>query len=362
MAYENMTYEAILARMMNRVQEQYPNLDNREGSIIFNALAPAAVELAIAYVELDNVRNQSFAETASREYLLKCCEQMGMDVSVFDASPSYHIAMFNVEVPIGSRWNCDLYNYKVTSFKFRQADPNGNPAYYYEVVCESTGSGSNNQQGSLTPITDSPSGLTLAMLGPSTIEGENEASDEDIRTAYFDYVNSVKSDGNVAQYKQWCNEYDGIGNSKIIPLWNGANTVLVSILSASNRAASSTLISNFQNYLDPGVTGMGNGVAPIGAFVTVNTASERTIPITATITLKSGYSDVSDAINEALKKYFASIAYEKTMVSYMTIGATILAVDGVESISNLKVDGGTSDITLETLQIPVVGATTWTVN
>ena len=50
------------------------------------------------------------------------------------------------------------------------------------------------------------------------------------------------------------------------------------------------------------------------------------------------------------------------MVSYMTIGATILAVDGVESISNLKVDGGTSDITLETLQIPVVGTTTWTVN
>ena len=49
MAYENMTYEAILARMMNRVQEQYPDLDNREGSIIFNALAPAAVEVAIAY-------------------------------------------------------------------------------------------------------------------------------------------------------------------------------------------------------------------------------------------------------------------------------------------------------------------------
>ena len=39
MAYENMTYELILQRMMDRVSLQYPNLDTREGSILFNALA-----------------------------------------------------------------------------------------------------------------------------------------------------------------------------------------------------------------------------------------------------------------------------------------------------------------------------------
>ena len=66
MAYENMTYEVILKRMMDRVTEQYPNLDNREGSLIFNALAPAAIELAIMYTELDNVLKESFIDTASR--------------------------------------------------------------------------------------------------------------------------------------------------------------------------------------------------------------------------------------------------------------------------------------------------------
>ena len=39
MAYENMTYELILKRMMDRVTTNYPNLDRREGSIIFNGLA-----------------------------------------------------------------------------------------------------------------------------------------------------------------------------------------------------------------------------------------------------------------------------------------------------------------------------------
>ena len=86
MAYENMTYEVILQRMMDRVTTQYPNLDNREGSIIFNALSPAAIELAIMYTELDNVLNESFVNTASREYILIGCEQMGMDTSIFEAS------------------------------------------------------------------------------------------------------------------------------------------------------------------------------------------------------------------------------------------------------------------------------------
>ena len=116
MAYEDMTYELILKRMMDRVTDKYPNLDNREGSIIFNALAPAAVELAIMYTELTNALNESFVNTASREYLLIGCQQMGMDISVFEASSGVHKGEFNVRVPIDSRWNCDLYNYVVTEY------------------------------------------------------------------------------------------------------------------------------------------------------------------------------------------------------------------------------------------------------
>ena len=107
MAYENMTYEVILDQMMERVTSNYPNIDTREGSIIFNALAPAAMELAIAYTELDNILNESFAETASREYLIRHCEQMGLDTSQFDANAGVFQAEFDVEVPIESRWNCD---------------------------------------------------------------------------------------------------------------------------------------------------------------------------------------------------------------------------------------------------------------
>lgn len=355
MAYEDMTYEVILQRMMDRVTASYPNIDNREGSILFNALAPAALELAIMYTELDNAINESFIDTASREYLLIGCNQIGLDTSVFEATGGVHKGVFDVEVPIGSRWNCDLYNYVVTNYIGLE-----NSYYTYRMDCETVGTAPNNHTGDLTAITDIPEGLSFAQVTECLIEGENETSDEDIRAAYYEFVNSTGRDGNVAQYQRWCSRYPGVGNCKVFPLWNGANTVKVSILSASNRTASDELIAEFQEYLDPDSSGMGNGVAPIGAKVTVTTATELTINVSATVKLKAGYSDTTD-ITTAVKKYLSDIAYEKNQVPYMNIGGAILSVNGVESISNLKINGGTSDINLADEQIPVLGAAEWTV-
>lgn len=357
MAYEEMTYEVILHRMMERVSAQYPNLDTREGSMLFNALAPAAAELAIMYIELDNAMNESFVNTATREYILIACKQMGIDITQFEAKAGSHKGVFNVEVPIGSRWNCDIFNYVVV--EYLGLDDEG--YYTYKLDCETIGTAPNNQTGDLTPITDSPMGITVAKVTECLIEGENETEDDAIRTAYFEYVSTAVSDGNVNQYKRWCNEYDGIGNSKIFPLWNGANTVKVSILSASNRKATPELVNEFQEYLDPGIEGMGNGVAPIGAFVTVSTATEVPIDVTATVKLKAGYTETT-GIDTAISNYFSSIAYNKSQISYMTLGAVILGVDCVEFINNLTINDSTNDITLGSEEIPVLGTSTWVVS
>lgn len=350
MLYENMTYEYLLNRMMNRVLEKYPNLDSREGSMIFNANAPAGVELAIAYTEIDNAMNESFAKTASREYLLQHCDQMGMDISVFDASAGVHKGVFNVEVELGSRWNCDLYNYQVV--EYLGAEDN---YHTYKLLCETEGTAPNNMTGDLTAISNIPDGLNYAVITECLIEGENETPDEDIRQEYYDYVRDIQTDGNVAQYGQWCREFDGVGNYKVFPLWNGSNTVKVSILSSSNQIATDELIDAFQEYLDPGTTGMGDGKAPIGAFVTVSTARECVIDIELNVKLAEGYTDTS-IIEDAVMNYFREISYKKDMVSYMSLGAAILKTEGVEFITGFFVDGDTADIFLDAEEIPVLGS------
>jgi uncharacterized phage protein gp47/JayE len=358
MAYEGMTYEVILHRMMDRVTTIYPNIDTREGSILFNALAPAAIELAIMYTELDNAINESFVNTASREYLLIGCEQMGMDTSVFDATHGVFRGEFDAEIDIGSRWNFDSYNYTVTEYLGVEEN-----LYVYKLQCETSGSAPNVYSGILTPINYIPANLGYAVITGCLIEGENEATDDEIRNAYSEFINSASIDGNVNQYKKWCNEYDGIGNSKILPLWNGANTVKVSILSESNTKASDELIQEFQEYLDPNTTGMGDGVAPIGAFVTVGTATTKTINVSAEVAVQEDYDSetVMSMMSETLSVYFRDISYVKSTVSYMSVGAVLSDVDGVEFINNLRVNNSTANIPIDAEEVPVLGTTTWTV-
>ncbi|MEI3190366.1 MAG: hypothetical protein V8S38_12290 [Lachnospiraceae bacterium] len=60
--YENITYESILQRMLDRIPD---DMDKREGAVIYDALAPAAVELQLMYIELDTILRDTFASTTT---------------------------------------------------------------------------------------------------------------------------------------------------------------------------------------------------------------------------------------------------------------------------------------------------------
>lgn len=70
--YEAQTYDAILQRLLDAAPS---DVDKREGSFIYDALAPAALELAQAYVALDQILQIGFVQTAYDNYLdLKASE------------------------------------------------------------------------------------------------------------------------------------------------------------------------------------------------------------------------------------------------------------------------------------------------
>ena len=89
--YEDITYEIILKRMLDKVPD---TIDKREGSVIYDALAPAALELQIMYIELDVILNESFGDTASRKYLIKRAAERGL--SPYKASKAILKGVFNI--------------------------------------------------------------------------------------------------------------------------------------------------------------------------------------------------------------------------------------------------------------------------
>lgn len=344
-----MTFDEIMERLLERVPDTF---DKREGSVIWDALAPAAYELSLAYVEMQTLRKNTFAGTADREGLIECCKEIGITPN--PATYAVRQGIFtplDLEIAMGERFNFDDLNFMVTE---KISDG------VYALTCETLGTAGNYGTGTLLPINYVKGLQTANLTDVVLIYGEEEEETEVLRQRYFDTLPTFTIDGNVAQYEKWCKNFPGIGKFKIFSTWNGKNTVKVSILSAENTLASKTLIDDFQEYLDPGRTGLGNGQAPIGAVVTVTTAAEKKINISAQLILKTGYTEPL-GLEDELQAYFNSVSYSRNFISYIAVGAIFQNNNSVDSVVGLTINGGQLDIPLGEEEIAVKGALEWTV-
>lgn len=344
--FEHKTFETILGDMLSYVSNRSPDLDTRDGSIIYTALAPIALELETAYHEMDMILEETFLDTASKEFLIKHGEQIGIDLN--EATYGHFKGEFDVDVEVGSRFNLDKFNYSVITKLSSPTDDN--PYYTCELVCETAGSEPNGCFGDLTPITFIEN-ISHASLVSAIIYGEDEEETEAFRYRIQTHIRNPAIDGNVNQYNEWLDDYDGIGKHRVIPCWNGKNTVKLVILNTEQKSASTELITQVQNYFDPPTAaidnnvnaesypqgrGMGNGKAPIGAVVTVDTVTEVPVKVECTLVLKDGYSSPA-GVEEAVDNYFKSIVLNKNSIAYMPISAEIYNVECVADITRLKV-------------------------
>lgn len=344
--YENKTFEDILSDMLSYVRVRYPEMDLREGSFMYTSLAPMALEMETFYREMSMTSDNTFVETASTDYLMKHGDQMGVEMK--EATYGHFKGDFDVDVSIGSRFNLDEFNYNVIS---KLSDPtSGHPYYTFELVCETSGSKPNGFLGDLTPITF-VANLTYAKLTEVIIYGEDDEDTEIYRDRIQRHAKNPPVNGNVAQYDEWLTDYDGVGAYKIIPCWNGINTVKLVVLDVENQRASEELLEDVQNYFDPPTAtinddtssgnypqgrGMGNGQAPIGSIVTVDSVTEVPVTVNCKVVLNQGYT-TPVGVQEAVKNYLSSIVFNKTSVAYMPISAEIYNTDSVKDIVSLTI-------------------------
>ena len=69
--YENMTDDFLRERMLSRVSDK---LDKRPSALIYDTVETTANELAILYIELEQLIRNSYGDTATREFLILLCK------------------------------------------------------------------------------------------------------------------------------------------------------------------------------------------------------------------------------------------------------------------------------------------------
>lgn len=342
--FENMTYDKILSEMLNSVTS---DVDKREGSILYDALAPCAYKLAEIYSNLSNYTDLFYLDTTVNDYL----DKKAADYGKIRKGPTYAVRKVETTaaVDMGTRWGLEDTTYKIVEFLSENV---------YRAICEQAGEIGNQYRGILENISN-VSGVT-AVLSDIITSGTETESDEDFRNRLKSYIISPSQNGNAAQYLEWASEYDGIGAAKVFPLWNGGNTVKIAITNREKLPAESSLVASFQEYLDPKSEGLGNGAAPIGSKVTVTGGTQKNISIAANVTLNEGYSEASGTL-DSITKYLALVTFSKNSVSYMRIGSVILDCESIAELNNLTINSETSDITLNQDEIPVLTALDLTV-
>ena len=347
---EKYTYEYFMNEALGYVPQ---DIDIREGSIMFDALAPACYQLADLAMELKNVMLETFVTTATGGYLDLRAEEAGVrrilatqavaKVKVVDANGEPYV------LDLGTRFSSigdDPVYYKITAFT--------DIAGTYLMTADVAGSTGNEYVGTILPI-DNLNNFGQAEITEISIPARDDETDESLRSRVIAEKGIGAFGGNVEDYIRMANEVDGVGAVQVYPTWQGGGTVLLSILNNEFKKPAQTLVDLVQNTIDPDKTGAGLGLAPIGHKVTVKAPEEKLLSISFYLTTDPGIDSesVMSAITTAVEKYFDTTRRrwaERREGGYTTwiyrsqITSAILSVSGVANVNNVKIGNQDEDV------------------
>ena len=337
------TYEEIKQRVLSNTNI---DVDKREGSFLNNMASPLSYELAKFYIEQQDLVNMAFVKNGYFNYLDAKCQEYG--ISRKQGTKSVGEVIFTGEngtlISNGTILSVDGLYFVVLN----DATIAENQA---ELVVEAleVGNQYNLLANTRLTLTEPINGVNDIYVKSNFENGTDIESDEDLRERFFTTIKKSYTSGNVAHYEMWTLEVDGTGACKVYPLKNGNGTVEIVITNSDMLGASSELIEKVKANIEE--------KRPIGASVTVVSATEKAINVSATVRLSRGYSqdEVKTLFKDKLTQYLKEIAFKDTYVSTARLGNLLLDTTGVFDYTDFKVNGAINNIELLDTDVPKVG-------
>lgn len=346
--FEQETDEAIHERMLNDIED---DVDKRQGSVAHDLTRPAAVELAQAYIELDNVLIFGFAsEDMPPEYLDLRCAELGVyrKPSVKSVGQITFTGDDGTVIAAGTRTRTDDEIYFVTT----ESGTITGGIVTVAVEAEVGGISGNVDTGDINTVLGDLSGIVEVTNTQPFDGGANVESDESLLARYFDKAQKPVTSGNVYHYEQWAKETPGVGDAKVYPLHAGPGTVKVVLLDEEKTTPAQSIIDATEAHIEVN--------RPIGAQVTVVGAQEVAIDISAdlTLTTDADIASVKADIERGVTDYLATLAFNDTLIRYTRIAAILLDIPRIIDYGNLTVNGLTENIEVTDEQVAVLGEVT----
>ena len=367
--FEKYDYNYFLKNALDRVPD---GVDTREGSIIYDAIAPVAYSFAESAMNMRTIVLNAYTQTAVGEYLDYKAAERGINRE--DATYARVLAKFTDNK--GNPLIIDLND--------RFSSTGASPIFYTctnvltdgqaELTAETLGSAANGILGQLLPVTPF-NNLGTAQIVEVTVPARDEEDDETLRNRLLNSNNTIEFGGNVSAYNSFTKSLEDVGAVQVYPTWNGSGTVKLVILDNTFNSPSQSLIDEVQNAIDPtDEQGQGYGLAPIGHTVSVVAPTKRVIDVALMIETdsKTTITDVTESVNKAVAAYFEKLCKTwDTLISEREYKVTvyrsqlvveILKVQGIVNASHVLLDGIDNDVSLifsnAISELPIVGSVT----
>lgn len=230
-----------------------------------------------------------------------------------------------------------------------------------ELEAVEAGSRYNLEAGALVRMYVNPVGLS-SFASEATSGGTDPESDRSFLARIDERRKRPITSGNGYHYRVWATEVAGVGNAKVVQLANGPGTVGMTVIDANYLPAAGDIVER--------VTSNVASQRPIGAEPIIGTATGVALTVQAQVTLAGGTSadQVREAFLLALEAYRRSVIqakYDKVYpgpqedlpytILYNRILALLLTIEGVINFSALTVNGGETDVTLQSNEVPTIG-------
>lgn len=335
--------EDLINSMLGNIDSSY---DKSEGTFFYDVIMPVAIEMEKLSKQADAILTKGFADTATGKDLDRIVGEVGIVRKQATKSTGY-ITVTGIngsKIVSGEKVSSNSIN-----FMFLEDKKIENNTVDVLVECEIYGTDGNVPVGAIKYFPKTLQGLQTVTNKEAFVNGYNEEDDEALRERYYIKVRTPATSGNIYHYKQWCLETTGVGDCRIVPLWNGNGTVKCVIINSNKKGANETLINSVKENIENN--------RPIGATVTVVSAAEKEIDITFNLTIEESYNieNIKKSIENSIIEYLKDIAFNKTYVSLAKVGAFILDTDGVVDYTELKLNGTANNIQIGNEEVAILG-------
>lgn len=329
-------------------------VDTRQGSIYMDAAMGHCIRTAKFFEDLRSAFQMLAIDTATEEILDGKASEHG--VERLPSTPSKWGFLFSGTTPnVGERFFIDGYFFVLK---------NEDDTYYLESEIAGIETNSFLPGEAIVPV-NNIKGLTASSLGDLISPGTDKESDDSLRTRLKEKIAGPAENGNKQHYKTWCEEVSGVGRARIMPLWAGENTVKAVLVDTEGLPPKASIVDAVQEYIDPGSTGLGEGVANLGAHFTAVAATGLVINLSFTVVLTDGATKATAQAEatEAITNYFKKLALESPeneliVVRVSSIGSIITGLSSVLDYSNLLLNGESANIQPDGDSVAILGEVT----